>query len=71
MGQIAINYGESKVINQAIANEVIPMAVELNDAELDNLFGGGCGCGWVCTYTGECGCPNGRTVCWPCHTQEQ
>lgn len=52
-------------IDTSVAEDVVPAAVELGDDELDNLFGGAaCGCGWICTHTGECGCTNGMSVCW-------
>jgi hypothetical protein len=42
----------------------VPFATELSDENLDQLFGGRCGCGWICSYTGECTCTNGFTICW-------
>ena len=39
------------------------MARELAPDELAAVVGADCGCGWVCTYTGECTCTNGVTVC--------
>lgn len=53
---------------KAVAMEqVVPMAQELSDENLDLLFGGLmaqiCGCGWLCSYTGECGCSNGHSIC--------
>lgn len=55
--------------NPALRNSVTPanpagsVARELDEAELANVAGG-CGCGSVCTITGECTCANGWTVCW-------
>ena len=58
-------------IDQELATQVVPQAVELDDEQLDAVFGGryGCGCGWICSFTGECGCPNGISVCFPCIAQ--
>ena len=39
------------------------IAPELDATELAMVIGGHCGCGWVCTVTGECTCANGFTVC--------
>ncbi|MGO1070343.1 hypothetical protein [Lysobacter sp. CA199] len=44
----------------------VPFAEELSDENLEALFGGKpvvCGCGWLCSFTGECGCSNGHSVC--------
>lgn len=51
--------------NNLIEKEVVPMAAELADDELDNLFGAAiaCGCGWWCTLTAECNCESGRSLC--------
>lgn len=39
------------------------LARELDASELALAMGGDCGCGWICTVTGECTCTNGFTVC--------
>jgi mersacidin/lichenicidin family type 2 lantibiotic len=39
------------------------IARELDESELALAMGGSCGCGFVCTVTGECTCTNGFTVC--------
>jgi hypothetical protein len=46
--------------------QTVPFATELSDENLNALFGGGCGCGYICSFTGECGCANGFSVCWGC-----
>jgi hypothetical protein len=46
------------------ATNAVPLATELSDENLDQLFGGRSGCGWICSYTGECTCKNGYTICW-------
>lgn len=55
----------SSSVDASVGNAV-PMAQELADDQLDALFGGlpnVCGCGYICSFTGECGCDNGVTVC--------
>lgn len=39
------------------------LAVELNENELANIVGGSCGSGAIPSWTGECTCTNGFTVC--------
>ncbi len=56
-------------MNQAQdTTNAVPFATELSDENLETLFGGlasaRCGCGWICSYTGECTCTNGFTICW-------
>jgi len=45
------------------------VARELSESELALSMGGHCGCGFICTVTGECTCANGISVCgWSwCH----
>ena len=50
--------------------QAVPFAAELSDDNLESLFGGACGCGYICSFTGECGCTNGYSVCWGCFNQE-
>lgn len=39
------------------------IARELSEEEMASTIGGDCGCGWICSVTGECTCDNGITVC--------
>jgi hypothetical protein len=39
------------------------IARELSEEEMASTIGGDCGCGWICSSTGECTCDNGITVC--------
>jgi hypothetical protein len=50
-------------------NSIVPFAEELSDDNLENLFGG-CGCGFICSYTGECTCTNGASICRACYVDE-
>ena len=50
--------------------KAVPFAAELSDENLESLFGGACGCGWVCSLTGECTCTNGASICWGCDFEQ-
>lgn len=57
-----------------LMEQAVPFAAELSDDNLETLFGGlpgGCGCGWLCSFTGECTCTNGASVCWGCGIEQQ
>lgn len=51
--------------------QAVPFAAELSDENLESLFGGACGCGFVCSFTGECTCTNGASICRSCFNQVQ
>lgn len=55
-----------KVIDLSLLAEVVPSAKELNEDEIKNQITGGhpCGCGWICSFTGDCDCTSGFTKCW-------
>lgn len=52
------------VLDLELLNQVVPPAQELSEEEMKSVLGGDCGCGLICTFTGDCKCTNGFSPCW-------